>query len=174
MIEKLKNLSPKAKAALFLAVATLSVLVILGLIKLFTPKTEVEEPTDTVPAVEVQNYDTEGAFVPDIKRLALNEHLYQIIEKNLPPGSEDTDVQKLTDVVIRQDSVTSGLKEGTNVYWGRAIIDIASLKRSFGVYYEWSEDPNATGYSGYSSMAYCLQSQDLVYGEFDCKEEAWL
>lgn len=175
-MEWFNKLSSKDKTIL-LSLAAIVVLVVIVLVQfiLISSTNEESETSHKTPAVTVQNYDEEGENIPDIKRLALNESLYQIIEKNLPADSENVDITKISDIVIRKGSETRGLKtDSEDTYWGRAIIDIKSLKRSFGVYYEWSPDPNTDGYSGYSSMAYCLQEKDLIYGNFDCKEVAWL
>lgn len=116
--------------------------------------------------IEIKGYSKYINDLPQDSKNSLNSTLYNVVKMNLP---DNTDIN-VKDAYIRDKaSTTKEYDEATKITSGNFIVDIASLKQSYLMYYEWSNDDDAQ-YSGYPVTARCLSTDKLKYGDFKCKD----
>lgn len=70
---------------------------------------------------------------------------------------------------VRQGSISNQYDESTSVNSTLFIVDIPDLKQSYQIEYLWSSDSNSEHRTNPVS-AYCLPLDQLIYGEFSCKD----
>lgn len=116
--------------------------------------------------VKINNYDKYINILPNDRKNAINNSLYNIIKNNL--NSDNINIQ---DAIIRDGSVTTDYNKSTSIYAGSFIVDIPSIKQSYSVTYEWSSIENNINLSGYSATVSCLSSDKLIYSDFNCKDD---
>lgn len=123
-------------------------------------------PSNYGKGIKIQGYSKYIKDLPKDSRDSLSSTLYNVVKMNLP---DNTPIEA-TDAVIRgKDSTIRSYSGTTKVTSGSFIVDIASLKQSYLMHYEWSDDDSAI-YSGYPVTASCLPVSKLKYGDFSCKD----
>jgi hypothetical protein len=113
----------------------------------------------------IGNYDKYVKSLPQDRRTAINEALYNIVKSS--PASKKADVVK--DAVIREGSYTESYNKSSNIYSSTFIVDIASIKQSYKVIFSWSKNAN-TVLNGDVLRFDCLPKDQLKYGDFKCNE----
>ncbi|MDR2063558.1 MAG: hypothetical protein LBQ02_02080 [Candidatus Nomurabacteria bacterium] len=72
---------------------------------------------------------------------------------------------------VRDNSTENSFDSTQNIHYGNFIVDIASTKHSFKIYFEWSDDSNNPNLSGYAVVISCLPENQLIYGTFPCQDD---
>lgn len=115
--------------------------------------------------INIRNYSKHIPDLPKDRRDSLNASLHDIVKYNM---SEDREIT-VKDALIREGSVDKLYDEKDNVNSGSFIVDMASIKQSYLLSYEWSNNSKNNNLSGYSAIAQCLAVDRLEYGDFGCK-----
>lgn len=117
--------------------------------------------------ISIRNYNKHMPELPKDRRDSLNASLYGIVKYNM---SDDRKIA-IKDALIREGSVDKAKKDDeiSNVNSGSFIVDMASIKQSYLLSYDWSNDNKDNKYLGYSAIAQCLPIDKLAYGDFSCK-----
>ena len=68
----------------------------------------------------------------------------------------------ITDAVVREGSF-SQTDKGDGIYYDKMIVDIPSIKQSWGLVYMWS---NSRSINGDYVFFFCLYEYQLIYGNF--------
>ena len=106
-------------------------------------------------------------FTDDMREY-MSAKLYDIVMDNVNNMSEK-DIPK-SGAMIRNGSATSSYDEALNMHYGKYIVDIKDVRRTFIGYFEWSDDKDNLNYSGVSTVYYCPGIQDIIYEDFNCKD----
>lgn len=123
-------------------------------------------PSKYGAGIDIKGYDKYISDLPQDRRDSLNSSLYNIVKLNLPNNKKIS----VNDAYIRDKKTTTKFYDKTTMITsGTFIVDIASLKQSYSMYYEWSNEIDAD-FSGYTALAKCLDIDELKYGDFNCKD----
>ena len=114
--------------------------------------------------VTIQNYSDIIKNLPDNVRVDFEKNLHDMIVHN----NQGKDVSNIKDIFIRSNS-SRQTEEKKGQISGSFIVDIESLKQSYGVQYKYSDNPNDGFATGYPTSIVCLDKSQLIYGEFNCK-----
>ena len=114
--------------------------------------------------LKIQNYDQMVKNLPSETHQSIEASLYNIVKQN-----SNTKVSSVKDTYIRKDSAKQDEVSKGKQYSGSFIVDIESLKQSYRVAYAYSSTPNDGFMDGYPINIICLNPNELIYGEFDCK-----
>ncbi|MDR2063561.1 MAG: hypothetical protein LBQ02_02095 [Candidatus Nomurabacteria bacterium] len=79
--------------------------------------------------------------------------------------------KSIKDVFVRDSSFSQTYDDVYDVHSVEFIVDIESIKQSYKVSYQWSEIENNDHLSEYGTMVLCLPASQLIYGDFDCKDQ---
>lgn len=116
---------------------------------------------------KIGNYEQETKL-PVQQKENVEESILNAVNINLPNGVNTKDIR---DIIIRQGSGEQTHNEKTDVYTGSFIIDIASLKQSYLVSYQYTGTPDNLGLVSGSPIAVkCLPADKLIYGDFKCTD----
>ena len=122
----------------------------------------------TVSIVNMSEYLQTNDYNKDhIERI--ENRLYETIEYNV---SDDVSIKSLN-ILIRDGSYSEAFDRGKGVKTVGFIVDIESIKQSYGVKLEWDEEVAADEDSEadeWGTEVYCLEKDKLIYGEFNCKD----
>lgn len=113
--------------------------------------------------IRIQNYEAKIKNLPSEVRDATESYLYNVTVMNI---DSSINASKINDAKIREGSNEQELED--NVYTGTYIVDMASIKQSYGVSYTYSSDDNKLG--GNPVVVSCLPKDKLIYGEFKCTD----
>ena len=69
----------------------------------------------------------------------IKNNLYEQISRNIYPSSYDK-VKNISDAIVRNDSFTQEYNKDSKIYSVEFIVDIESVKQSYLVNYQWSDD----------------------------------
>lgn len=117
--------------------------------------------------VNIKDLSQKVKNLPKEKRDSITTALYQVIALNSP---DNTSIALIDDAVIRADSTWQNSGDEKGQVKGGFIVDIASIKQSYWVTYT-SSSTDGDGYeAGYPITITCLEKEQLIYGEFDCKD----
>lgn len=99
----------------------------------------------------------------------IKHYLYETVKYNSKKRPANNSIK---DIVIRKGSFSQKYDKTTNVYTVNFIVDIASLKQSYDVSYQWQEGSayNQT-VNEYGTQVTCLAIDKLIYGDFNCVDE---
>lgn len=114
----------------------------------------------------IKNYDQTIDTLPEDYKHLFTATLHDMIELNY---SGELSITSVSDAVIRKDSNKEAVSTEAE-HAGSFIVDIASLQQSYLVQYEYSSNPNEAFTSGYPILVSCLETSELIYGDFECKE----
>ena len=96
----------------------------------------------------------------------IKHSLYLIVNKN---SKSPIDSNSINDIFVREGSFRQAFKD-TGVHDVKLIVDIASIKQSYRLSYQWVDNvENKDNRDQYGTMASCLSKEELKYGEFNCK-----
>ena len=98
-----------------------------------------------------------------VERIKYN--LYEAITRNTP----NIDATKLSDVLIRDKTFSQDYNEETKVFSVKYIVDIDSIKQTYRIAYEWSEDKNAQ-LNEWGTYVKCPTKEQLKYADFNCND----
>lgn len=114
--------------------------------------------------VEGIEQDIDG--LPGKGKEAIEHSIYQTVAMN----SDSSSLQK-SGVYVRESSLINNYYENIDVHYISFIADIPDEEQSYGVAYLWSDkEENEYISSDYSAVVFCLSDEQLIYGEFNCKE----
>ena len=113
--------------------------------------------------IRIQNYTSKVKNLPGDVRDATESYLYNVTKMNV---NDSVNVSKISDAHIRDGSDTQ--EEQSGVYTGSYIVDMESIKQSYGVSYTYSDDDSKMG--GNPIVIQCLPKEKLIYGEFKCTD----
>lgn len=94
---------------------------------------------------------------------SIKHDLYNTIALNT-----NQDPSKLKDILIRNNSFEQ--KKNGTVYTTSFIVDIASLKQSYRVSYQWDEKGNTNNLDEWGSVVSCVKADEVIYPDFHCKD----
>lgn len=144
-------------------IIVLTLLLFGGIIWLISARIATENMKTKTP---IRGYSRLVKNLPDSYRNSIEAAVHSMIEYNNNRDVSDA----VGDAVIRDSSATQQEIVKGSSYSGNFIIDIASIRQSYRVQYEYSDDPQANPQSGYPVLVSCLPKEDLIYGDFSCKE----
>lgn len=113
--------------------------------------------------ITIDNFYNHVQNIPDNEKKSIEEALYHAASLNTE------DIPSKTIAVIRGESYDQSFEN--NIYSTKFIVDIESLKQSFSIENSYSNLPvEESGLTDYTVMVLCLPVEELVYGDFDCKD----
>ena len=93
--------------------------------------------------------------------------LYRVLNYNSDKAKENDSVK---DIVVRKGSFKQTSKNSINDV--SFIVDIASLKQSYSVKYQWRDDKKRSeGLDEWGTLVECLPIDKLIYGDFQCVDD---
>lgn len=113
--------------------------------------------------IKIQNYSSKVKNLPSSVQDATQSYLYNVVVLNVDKSVQP---EKIPDANIRDSSDSQVFEK--NIYKGKYIVDIASIKQSYQVEYTYNRDPNVI--YGNPIVVSCLPKEKLIYGEFNCKD----
>jgi hypothetical protein len=116
--------------------------------------------------VDIKGYDQKITDLPVEYRQLFFSVLHTMVDLNYS-GSENVD--GISDAVIREGSNKETVSTDTD-HAGSFIVDIPSIKQSYLAQYEYTSDVTSDFQSGYPVLLSCLDPEELIFGDFDCKE----
>lgn len=93
--------------------------------------------------------------------------LYNTISYNVDRTLKNNEI---TDILIRTGSFSQDYNDSTKIHAVHFIVDIESLRQSYDVKYEWSDDHSLENLSEYGTIVSCLPVDQLIYGDFNCQD----
>ena len=116
--------------------------------------------------ISIKNFDQYVKNIPSDERTELEKTLYSTVRMN--NVSEET-IQTISDAVIREGSYEQDKQN--DIYKTAFIVDVESIKQSYKIENLYSKlDPEQSGLYDYTRLVRCVDTRDLLYGEFDCKD----
>lgn len=102
-------------------------------------------------------------------RLNYIEHsLYTTVNLNLSKPVKDKSIE---DVLVRDKSFSQTYDDKTHIHTVKFIVDIASLKQSYDVSYQWPDgDTYASNLDEWGTTVRCLPADKVIYKDFSCKD----
>ena len=116
--------------------------------------------------IAIDNFSKYYSDVPDSTKDSVLAALFVIVNSNTAEGSE---VQGAS-AKIRDGSAENNYDKNKDIHSGKFIVDIESMQQSYAGYFEWSKDENNVNLSGYRTLFTCLNEDELIYGDFGCKD----
>lgn len=116
--------------------------------------------------VTIQNFDKLVKNLPKERKDAIFASLHLIVSKNTEQVKPAPQVK---DAVIREGSEEQTAVTPGKHFTGNFIVDIKSLGQSYSFQYSYSTDPNDGFEGGYSIIVRCPTVDELIYGDFNCK-----
>lgn len=153
--------STRKKIAIITAGFIVVTVVILLIINTATPKNN----NPYGDQVTIKNYDVKN--LPADRRDSIFASLYKIIALNQAEGSKKPDIN---DAILRKDSEQQDYSSQKDIYVGHFIVDIKSIGQSYYVQYTYSDNATNPEVGGYPVTATCLAVNQLIYGDFSCKD----
>ncbi len=114
----------------------------------------------------IDNFETYYNNVPQNEKDLIFHQLHTIISNNMA-GEIPTN-----GALVREDVNEYDYNDKTNVYYGRFVVDIAAVKQSYSVQFEWSPDANSEYLGGYPVMISCVPKSQIIYETFKCNDFA--
>ncbi|MDB5165247.1 MAG: hypothetical protein JWM00_137 [Candidatus Saccharibacteria bacterium] len=124
--------------------------------------------------LDISNLDQHTSNKPsDEDRVNFIKHeLFNAVSDNI---DHHLDSNSIKDIVIRKGSFNQDLDKYTNVNTVSFIVDIASIKQSYRVSYQWDNDGkygSKVELDEYGTKVNCLPIDELKYGDFDCTDKS--
>ena len=114
-------------------------------------------------SIEISGYDAHMANMPQSSRRNINQTLYSILRE-----SSGNNVSDIDDAIIREDSLIDEYFEDLDFHFSTFVVDISSIRQSYIVFIRWADNPEVA-VPGDILRFGCLVKEELIYGEFDCK-----
>jgi len=139
------------------------IIIVLIMVGLFLNNLREENSGDRI---KINNYDTYVKNLSSSEREAIETTLYSTVAFNV---SDDEQIKAIDDAVIREASYNQSLNN--RIYTTKFIVDIESIKQSYEIQDLYSnQDPEQSGLHDYTTLALCLSTDKLKYGEFVCQD----
>lgn len=151
------------------------VLAIVAIKNIFEPKTN-------TPKIEIANYseipqtsvigqdDKKNNLdinTDDTKKSVIGGILNDIVDMN----TEGYNVQN-HGAKIREGSVYNVYIGALNMHLLNFIVDLEEIGQSYGIAYRWTDSyPNKSVPANEPAVAFCLDKEKLIYGDFDCRDK---
>lgn len=122
--------------------------------------------------LEIANLDEFTAGKPTNEdRLDFIKHsLYNNVSLN---SDDEIENNSITDVLVREGSFSQVYDQ--DVHTVKFIVDIQSLRQSYGVAYQWVDNEDLSdSLDEYGTRVSCLPSYKLIYDDFGCTDELML
>ena len=116
--------------------------------------------------IKIQNYGKYISDLPREKKHFLNSSLYGLVKMNTVGDKKI----KVDDAFIREGSVNVGYDKDIDIHHGSFIVDMESIKQSYGLDFEWSSKANNSDFMNTGPPSNCLPIEDLKYGDFGCRD----
>ncbi len=120
----------------------------------------------TKNSIPISNY---AAYVKNLdpsEQTVIESSLYNTAALNT---SDKSKLKTIKDAVIREKSYTQGYKD--NIYTTAFIVDMKSIGQSYRIEDYFSRlSVEQSGLTDYTTQVHCLDTQDLLYGDFNCKD----
>jgi len=139
--------------------AMVIIALIIALVIQVTTKNEYGE------SIKIQNYNQKVKNISQQLRSATEANLYNTAEKNNSGGN---DLKKINDARIRDDSNTQDYDKAADIYSGKFIVDIESIKQSYLIQYTYVKDEDSTEGLTTRVMVSCVEQKDIKFGSFKC------
>lgn len=163
-----KELNPIVIMAI-IAQVFFTIFAIISIVNMLNSKT-------IVPSVRVDDYseinDKKTAMkgsiaeLNDTRKSVVEGILYEIISMNTPDSVKNYGAK------IREESVTNIYLDEFDANFLNFIVDVEELGQSYNIVYRWSDKyPNKIVPSDNPAMAFCPREEDLIYGDFDCRDK---
>lgn len=104
--------------------------------------------------------------LPNDTSALIKAGLYDAIALNIP----DNETPPTSGAIVRSGSLEEGYDEDTNLHYGNFITDLESLKLSFSIHYEWTNDKNNAYMSGYPVVITCVEKNEDIYNMPSCSD----
>ena len=116
--------------------------------------------------IMIDNFSEYYSDAPSSTKDSVLASLFVIVDNNMV---EDWDTQDFS-AKIRDGSAESNYDKNKDIHSGKFIVDVEAVKQSYAGYFEWSKNENNVNLSGYRVLFTCLDEDELVYGDFGCKD----
>ncbi|MEV8358478.1 hypothetical protein [Microbacterium sp. NPDC076895] len=147
-----------------IAGAVLLVLLFIGLVIWLWPRGEDNQYGE---GVEIGGYSGQVNNLPSDYLDGFEAALLKMVRYN---GISDAEASDIRDATIRDGSAKQTYLDGKGTgYSGSFIVDIASIKQSYEIQYEYAAPNTGVTTSGYPVLVNCLDTDQLIYGDFGCK-----
>jgi len=117
--------------------------------------------------IKIRNYDEKVKNVSQELHNGTEASLYNVVKKNLP---EDSDPSKIKDAFIRDDSNSQDYDKTNDIYSGKFIVDIDSIKQSYLIQYTYIKDVNNSEGLTNRVVVSCVNEADIKYTSFKCED----
>lgn len=122
-----------------------------------------------MPRVEVDGLTSEIEDLPEFGGEDIEHDIYLALRENI-----SSETLRKNGIKIRNGSLINNYYESLGLYYVNFIIDIPDIEQSYQVIAKWTDDgyggdPLYDDVSGVVTGVLCLDSDQLIYGEFDCK-----
>lgn len=156
------NAPQKTKVIIVLIVATF--VLITSLVIFLSIKNSKNQFGDEV---KISNFNNLVSNLPSERRDAIFASLYKAVRLNSPEIKQED----INNAVIRESSVTQNtLNKGDEIN-GSFIVDIENIRQSYLISYIYADSAEKqVTVSGYSILVRCLDKEDIIYSEFNCKD----
>jgi hypothetical protein len=145
-----------------LILLALLAIIIIGLIFFLLPKPHTNPYGNQIP---ITNLKSVIPNLPQDRIDAISTSLYNRVSSLYQDDLSDISA------IVREDSAENNFDSGQELHYGNFIVDIAAVKYSFKVYFEWADNPNNPNLSGYAVVINCLPENQLIYGTFPCQDD---
>jgi hypothetical protein len=115
--------------------------------------------------IRIDNLSSTYTNMPQNQKNRIYNGLYDVVKMNVPEGYEIPD----SGAVVRNGTSKQEFNEETNIYTGEFIVDIASIKQSYRVWFEWSPYDKNPYLGGYTVVVTCLPQDLQKYNSWVCK-----
>lgn len=116
------------------------------------------------PSVVISNYDDVVSELPQNIRNNINRVMYNAVNDELNDQIKNRNIG----AIIREGSYTQSEISEYEAFLSSFIVDIEALRQSFVVNVKWSKNASIV-IPGDLLTIDCPTSDQLIYGEFDCK-----
>ena len=96
---------------------------------------------------------------------AIQRNLLLTVNKNL---SKPVKGDSVKDIIVRKRTYVQSFNSQNRVHSVGFIVDIKSLRQSYNVTYQWSDDGSTKYLDEYGTGVTCLAIDKLIYGDFNC------
>jgi len=141
--------------------AVVIITIIIAIIVQLSPKNEYGE------AIKIQNYNQKVKNVSQQIHNGTEASLYNVVKKNV---SEDTNPAKIKDAFIRDNSNSQDYDKNKDIYSGKFIVDIDSIKQSYLIQYTYIKDENNSEGLTNRVVVSCVNKEDIKYTSFKCSD----
>ena len=118
--------------------------------------------------ISVVNINDYAKNMPESKKEEIAETIYRAAETN-----SDFDVVTLSTATatIRDKTFSETYNQYNYVYSGEFVVDIESIKQTYHIYYDWSNDKDSAQLiaASYGSSANCPTRDEMIYDFYICQ-----